>query len=165
MDDDAKIVIGNRLLMLRDLATQSADRGQSRRAFFSGPVAAAAVTSSMRDRKRALQEMLIVKASSSLPPVAIPEPKGDPPAWPTKLRRNLALAGDPAGRRKAEEEEPDRWASELAHLIQEAGLPLAAVAEATGNPKGACCGQRKDVAPATCGAGCAIGARLGCSSC
>ena len=56
--------------------------------------------------------------------------------WPCKLKRSLALAGDPAARQKAEQAERRRWLNCLADLVVEAKLPVAQLALALEWPEG-----------------------------
>ena len=133
LGDEARLDVREQLLALRDLAGPASKRGSARRASFSTPMAVAEVTRNAREHKRARAEEVILQQAASLPMATVPEPRGEPQSWPTKLRRSLALAGDPAARRKAEDSERHRWAHELAALIEEASLPLAVIAGETQN--------------------------------
>ena len=126
---DDIVVIRERLLLLRDVSGGAASRASARRASFSTVEAAAAVTVSERKRKAEGQTVCFAAGAASLTPASMPAPQGEPDKWLTRLRRSLALAGDPSGRRKAEDSERQRWASEVAAIVEEAKLPSAQVAE------------------------------------
>ena len=66
----------------------------------------------------------------------LPTPGTAPTArWPSRLKRSLALSGDPAARHKAEQQERQRWLNRIADIVVEARLPVAQMALALERPE------------------------------
>ena len=112
-----------------------AERAHERHGAASGPAMAVAVGVAERTAKRLRLAAATEEVSARLP--RDPPPPGAAPAmrFPTQLRRSAALAGDPAGRRRAEDAERRRWLERLGGLVVEAGLPLAEVARSVPQPQ------------------------------
>ena len=126
--------LSRKVLLAVEATRPAAGRTHERIAATPLSAMAAQVGRSDADRKRlkiAEQLMRVAPVGTGTVPLA---PRGEPARWPTKLCRSLALAGDPAGRRKAEEDERSIWTSAISELVREASLPLARAAADTSNP-------------------------------
>ncbi len=126
--DGSVVGAGPALLKLGQLARPLATSARNRLARTSTPLAVVHASVWLRGAKRAFEATRFEEAAAAVAPPLRPLAKGAPASWPSKLHRSLDLAGDPAGRRRAEDTERTRWATELASLVKEAVLPLAALA-------------------------------------
>ena len=92
----------------------------------------------MPEGRQSLSGML--EAANALPPGPLPsllQLVCRPLVPRTRRQRSLADAGSPAERAAIEVCERDRWLDRLVSLLQEAGLPVVAIAAATADPVGA----------------------------
>lgn len=134
LDVETLVAYSESLVKLWDACAEPAARRV--RQFASASITEGEVRACIREKDRLSQRARASARAGSMLERITPPPPGTRQLgkWPSRLRRDMALAGNERAREEAEAKDRERWRTALADIILEAGLPLAQMAEGAASP-------------------------------